>query len=366
MIVWFNCKITDQRLNPQNIVRYNLRDDNRFDVARYSFASFAPLEPLVSKFIFNLELADGHAGREAEMESWLRSLFPDNKLILNWHRINKISEWREFQESIKDIDDDLIFPAGNEDHIFFDSNIDVFARGLELIKNDPHPYAVLMTSHWPESIRAAYVYRGQLTECGNYVSYTMPNNDAIRVMKRSFFDQYIESAKDSDALLFRTEHWNNIGIVNNKLYIPTKEQFRHFDGYAHVQIGPDICPPIEIPPGFFDKSMTIRYGYNSRDSNAVNVNPFSENLYTVDNENGLDYKFIESELPLFWKDYTKEIVKNPDLTDDQAAEGYDTYLLDMTRIYINWYHVGQVFNDTNWPPATWLNNHTKKYLFTDE
>ena len=53
MIVWFNCKITDERLNPQNIIRYNLRDDNRFDVARYSFASFAPLEPLVSKFIFN-------------------------------------------------------------------------------------------------------------------------------------------------------------------------------------------------------------------------------------------------------------------------------------------------------------------------
>ena len=56
MIVWFNCKITDNRLNPENIERYNLRNDNRFDVARYSFASFAPLAPLVSKFIFNLEL----------------------------------------------------------------------------------------------------------------------------------------------------------------------------------------------------------------------------------------------------------------------------------------------------------------------
>ena len=56
MIIWFNCKITDVRLNPQSIVRYNLRNDNRFDVARYSFASFAPLEPLTTKFIFNLEM----------------------------------------------------------------------------------------------------------------------------------------------------------------------------------------------------------------------------------------------------------------------------------------------------------------------
>lgn len=366
MIVWFNCKITDQRLNPESVIRYNLKNDNRFDVARYSFASFAPLEPLVSKFIFNLELADEHQGREAEMETWLRSIFPEDKLILKWFRVNRISEWQEFQESIKNLNDDLIFPAGNEDHIFLDSNINVFAKGLELIKKDSDPYAVLMTSHWPESIRAAYAFSGTLTECGNYVTYNMVNNDAIRVIKRHYFDQYIDAAKNSDSLLFRTEHWNNIGMVNNKLYIPTKEQFRHFDGYAHVQVGPDVCPPLEIPPGFFDKSMIIKYGFDSRDPDAVNVNPYSANLYTVDKENGVDYKFIDSEFPQFWQKYTKEIIRNPDLTTEQAEEGYDTYLLDMTRIYINWFHVGQVFNESNWPPASWLNNHTKKYLFTDE
>lgn len=366
MIVWFNCKITDQRLNPQSVVRYNLRDDNRFDVARYSFASFAPLEPLVSKFIFNLELADEHQGREPEMESWLRSIFPEDKLILNWYRANNIEQWREIQSLIADIDDDLIFPAGNEDHIFLDSNIEVFRKGLELIQNDPNPHAVLMTSHWPESIRAAYVFDGTLTDCGNYATYTMVNNDAIRVIKRSYFNQYLDAVKDPSINIFRTEHWNNIGIVNNKLYIPTKEQFRHFDGYAHVQVGPETCPPMEIPSGFFDRSMTIQYGFDSRKENCVNVNPMAENLYTVDPENGTDYKFIESELPAFWTPFTKEIIRNSELTEDDLADAYDRYLLDMTRIYVNWYHVGKTFNDTNWPPAYWLNNHTKKYMFTDE
>lgn len=366
MIVWFNCKITDQRLNPKNILRYNLKDDNRFDVARYSFASFAPLEPLVSKFIFNLELTEEHKGREAEMESWLRSLFPDDKLILNWYRADNLAQWKEIQSLIADIDDDLIFPAGNEDHIFLDSNIEVFGKGLDLIKNDDHPHAVLMTSHWPESIRAAHSFGATLSDCGNYVAYNMVNNDAIRVIKRSYFDQYINSVTDPDMLLFRTEHWNNIGIVNNKIYVPTKEQFRHFDGYAHVQIGPDVCPPMEIPPGFFDRAMNIHYGFTLRQVDGVNINPMSENLYTVDPENGADYKFVESEFPLFWKDFIKNIIRNSDVSNDDLADAYDKHLLEMSRIYINWYHVGRTFNETNWPPATWLNNHTKKYLFTDE
>ena len=365
MIVWFNCKITDERLNPQNIIRYNLRDDNRFDVARYSFASFAPLEPLVSKFIFNLELADQHQGRELEMESWLRSLFPNDKLVIHWNRRNTIADWRKFQEEIADIDDDLIFPAGNEDHIFLDSNIEVFRQGLEYIKNDSNPYAVLMTSHWPESIRASFVYNGELYSCGNFVTYNMPNNDAIRVMKRFYFNQYIDSVKDESMTLFRTEHWNSIGFVNNKIYVPTKEQFRHFDGYAHVQVGPDVCPPMEIPPNFFN-GMTVRYGFNDRKDDCLNVNPLAENLYTVDSVNGSEYKFVKSEFPAFWKNHTSNQIENPNVNEDELNTAYDHYLLDLTRIYINWYHVGQVFNEQNWPPASWLNNHTKKYLFTDE
>lgn len=81
MIVWFNCKISDIRPNPQP--RYHLRNDNRFDIARYSFASFVPLLPLISKIIFNLEMADGHSHQQAEMEEWLRKIFPADKLIIN-------------------------------------------------------------------------------------------------------------------------------------------------------------------------------------------------------------------------------------------------------------------------------------------
>jgi hypothetical protein len=95
MIIWFNCKITDVRLSTWK--RFHLREDDRFDVARYSFASYAPLEPLVKKFIFNLELADACAGRKDEMEQWLRGIFPADKLSIHWHRCDNSPQWREVQ-----------------------------------------------------------------------------------------------------------------------------------------------------------------------------------------------------------------------------------------------------------------------------
>lgn len=359
MIIWFNCKITDQRLTAQP--RYNLRNDNRFDVARYSFASFVPLEPLVSKFIFNLELADEHVGREAEMESWLRSLFPEDKLDLRWYRVNDISGWHEIKKEMELLGEKLIFPAGNEDHIFLDSNIDVFRRGLELIAQDPDPYATFMTSHYSESIRAASYFKGVPSDCGNFVSYKMVNNDAIRVMKKEYFEWYLDVAANSAQQLFRTEHWNNINILENTLYVPTKEQFRHLDGYAHVGVGPDVCPPLDIPAGFFD-GMTIRYGFDDYQEGAVNINPAADNLH-ANNEDGVDYKYVISEIPAFWKNHIKQIETFENIDELKFNQAYDIQLLDMTRINIDWWHVNAQFNESNQPPAKWINNHTKEYLF---
>lgn len=361
MLIWFNCKITNIRLHPQSIVRYNLNTDDRFDVARYSFASFVPLEPLVSKFIFNLELADDCAGREAEMEDWIRKLFPEHKIEMHWHRVNDIEGWRNILNVMDAMGETLIFPAGNEDHIFMDNSVEVFKRGLELIEADPDPCATLMTSHYPESIRAASYFKGSPSECGNYVAYNMVNNDAIRVMKRDYFAWYIDQIK-TPAYVFRTEDWNSYAIQNNKLYIPTKEQFRHYDGYVHVGIGPNVCPPMEIPPGFFT-GMTIRYGFNDRDEGCVNINPQSKDLYTVDPANGTDYKYTLDTLPIFWRDHISQIINANNIDESAMNTAYDINLLQMTRIHINWWHIPVVFNDSNWPPANWINNHTKDSLF---
>ena len=355
MIVWFNCKITDVRLHPQFTVRYNLRSDNRFDTARYSFASFAPLEPLVTKFIFNLEMADGFTGREQDMQQWLEGIFPKDKLSLHWHRCNTLEQWQEVKTEMDLLDDPLIFPAANEDHIFMDTDIELFRKGLELLKSDPNPHAALMTSHYPESIRAAWHFGASLSEDGEYVSYYTDNNDAIRVIKREYFQWYLDNFPKHISPVFRTENWNSVGLLKNKMYVPLKEQFRHFDGYNHVGIGPDTAPPLQIPPGFFERDIIIRYGFDDYDEAAVNINPL-KNLHTAD-PSGTDYKFTLDDIPVFWV---------PRITDTQIAEGIDhqavteardQHLIAMTRIKFNWPHMGVTFNEYNTPPLQWIQQH---------
>jgi len=360
MIVWFNCKITDIRPNPQP--RYHLRNDNRFDIAKYSFASYAPLIPLVKKFIFNLEMADGHAAQQEEMESWLRSIFPDEKLSLHWHRCNNIAQWREVQTEMDTIGYDLIFPAGNEDHIFLDNTIDVFAQALDAVKQDVSTAATLMVSHWPESIRAVNHFNpGQTSPVPSYV---VGNNDSIRVIKKEFFEWYLNQVTDPSMFIFRTEQWNRITLPTNKMYVPTKEQFRHFDGYTHVGINAEYAAPLEIPPGFFDSNITIRYGFDTRQDDCVNINPLTETLYAADGQ-GTDYKWTLHDIPLFWKPYIKEIIVAPDIEAHELEQARDINLLMTSRLTINWQHMGVVFGNANYPPVKWLNPHMQSITFTD-
>ena len=362
MIVWFNCKISDIRPNPQP--RYHLRDDNRFDIARYSFASFVPLLPLISKIVFNLEMADGHSHQQAEMESWLRKIFPEDKLIINWYRCNNITQWREMQAVFTEINDDLIFPAGNEDHIFMDNNLNVLTKCLHDISLSESINDSFMTSHWPENIRAAHHFTDTHSDIRPWVRYPTGNNDAIRIMKKEFFDWYIDQVKNPDMFIFRTEQWNAIVLPENLLYVPTKEQFRHFDGYAHVNIGPDYAPPLEIPPGFFEEGITIKYGFDEHDPDCVNINPQTENLYAADGQ-GTDYKWCVEDIPAFWKPYIKEIITAPSINESVMKEARDINLLTISRLHFEWPHFGINFDQSNYPPAVWLNPHMLLAEFSD-
>jgi hypothetical protein len=348
MIVWFNCKISDVRLNTQP--RYFLRPDNRLDIAKYSFASFATLEPLVSKFIFNLEMADAYRGLEKDMEKWISSILPEDKVELNWYRCNNKAQWEEVRKKINAIDDPLVFPAGNEDHIFMDPNTYVFAELLELVSKDPNPNAVIATSHWPECIRAAYYFQG--IKQGNSVRFKMGNNDAIRVIKKEFFNWYVDILSSS-MMAFRTEHWNSIALPENIMYVPTKEQFRHFDGYAHVGINAEVVPPLEIPLNYFQNNVVVKYGLEERDSNCVNINPMTETLYAHDGK-GTDYKWCLNDIPKFWN---ADVI----LADKIDLEGMNTarnnHLLTSSRLSFDWPHFSVIFDNINYPPIDWFKPH---------
>lgn len=354
MIVWFNCKISDIRPNPQP--RFNLRNDNRFDIARYSFASFAALAPLVTKFVFNLEMADGHAGQEAAMEAWLRRVLPEDKLVLEWYRCNNLAQWRDKQTQLHSYGDPIIFPAGNEDHVFVDSGTEVLEQGLSLLKTAPRE-TVIMTSHYPENIRAVHGLGGQRI-AEHWAQYSMVNNDAIRIMHMEFFDWYLDQIKDPNKFFFRTEHWNDVVIPQNQIMVPLREQFRHFDGYAHVKISPDVCPPMEIPVGFFD-GMTLKYGFDQRDEDAVNIMPAARTLRATDPAAGADFNLLLEDIPAFWHNHVQQIINAGDLDTVALEQARDQHLMDLTRIEVNWWHIGKIFGSHNTPPSEWFSHYLR-------
>jgi hypothetical protein len=347
MIILVNSKITDQRF--YNFMRYNLRNDSRFDVARYCFASFAPLDPLVTKYVFHLDLHE-FAHRQDEMEAWIKSVLPEDKVIIHWSQCNNAAEWRATADEINTLNDDLIFPAAWEDHIFWDSDIETLSEGIVNIYKDPAVNACILTSHYPECIRYAVAWGGVQIGDSNYVTYQHNDDSSLRIMKLDFFNWHMSQLRDG-IRIFRVENFVPYDNSMTTTYQPLKEQFRHFDGYSHVGIGGDVVPPLEIPAGFFE-GMRIRYGFDDYVDGYVNINP-TKPLRTAD-ANGFDYNFMLEDIPAFWHKHiiSTDIADNID-ADVMVAARNQNYAA-MTKV--NFAAAYGVFNDEQSAvPDKWVN-----------
>jgi hypothetical protein len=152
--------------------------------------------------------------------------------------------------------------------------------------------------------------------------------------------------KSNKLELGRTEGAGVIGLGEIRKYlnlptlelnhiIPYKELFRHFDGYWHQKISNNQCPSLDIPPGFFENNIKIRYGYDNYKEGWVNINPKNPNYYAY-NKSGTDYKFTLNDLPLTWKSKIATIDSNPEVNEEEMIQYRLKSILEM--IYNNQYH----------------------------
>lgn len=351
MIIWYNIKITDLRLNPTSAgSRGNLKNHNRFDVARYTFASMVALEPITSKFIFNIHLDHPYQNRQEEMVDYLKSLFPKNKLEMFWYRCNNLAQWKEMSQLINSIDDDVIWLAGNDDHVYIDSNINLWKKGVELISNDKDYRSAFIYGHYPEAMRAAVLHHGpvELIENGNFLHWQIEGSSVGNVVvKKELLNSFLTKRKNKEKEFFRMDGWEDEWYSN--IYFPTKEINRHYDGYWHVNMLPNICPPLDIPPGFFDKNVTIRYGFENRNPDCVNINPL-KSLYFVDN-NGTDYKCLLEDLPEFWKPYISNIEISDNLDIESFKVARNQHIENLAMCPHNGAHIAL--------PKQWYQTHLK-------
>ena len=331
MILFYNTYITDSPANADvatTFDRGNLENYNSVDITKYSISSLAKCYNW-SKVIINLEL-DYKIFSEEDWNSLKSHIISEFEadVILSDKRIVKQNDWMDVY---KEFDDDLIFYLGNNDHIWIDSDTKCLNKLVGRAREGKSKYSTICTSHWPESIRWAksgYIDFNQLQPTqmnldykveDNCVSYSGINIDSLNIISKELYYDWIFTCDWGGVDIRRTDgvaslggesiltirQRNGLQLPTQKIIIPFKEQFRHFDGYMHQRITNDICPVLSIPNGFFDSNIRVRFGYDDYKKGWVNLNPMKP-FYAAD-KNGADDKILPVDLPLFWADRIKDL-----------------------------------------------------------
>jgi len=354
MILVFNVKITKFRLMGYDRSSHYPSDD-RYEVFKYCLSSYSVCNPLITKSIFFIELSDEYKNMKDDLENHIMSNFTQEKVILNWYRNNYTSDWRKFySDTLSSIDDEIIWLAVNDDHIFLDNNINTLKTGEKILNEDNNKMSSVIFSHWFEFIRIAEILNGVPIENNEYIKFKHNIFCGVQIITKQRFYRYWHEYDYGDSLVFRTDNLSGLSTnpFDGNMYVPTKELCRHYDGYSHVGNFPNIFPPLYIPPGFFEKNIKIRFGYEDRKEGYTSLNPSSELLFGKDIK-GVDYRFTLDQIPIFWRDKISEIDINESYDINKHKEKINNYFLQST------YSITRSYNFTfvNKPPIEWFINH---------
>lgn len=367
MVLLFNVFITDKSSTGGqweslgvSYDRGNLSKPNKLDILKYSLASYAVAYPW-KRAIINIQLDEPYNSEEnqIELKNFIYNEFKNIDLIFSNQRNLSQQDWINTYNLLND---DIIFYQCNHDHIFIDSSTQ-YLEELVNLKHDYKENLTILTSHFPEAIRTAkpgYIDHNEFSSSNLNLTYQLKDNHAyheskvldslIIITKEIYHNWFLEGDwsliqvpkelfPSGQIELTRTEGTGLIGIggikdilkssfIKQKIVIPYKELFRHFDGYWHQKISNNQCPAIDIPPGFFSSNIKIRYGYNDYKEGWVNINPKNEFYYAYD-KNGTDYKFTLENLPLIWKNRISIIDSNPNIDEEELTQYYLKSVLEM-------------------------------------
>jgi hypothetical protein len=317
MILFCNTFITESKpAGKGHVVRDNLKSFNNLDIFKYSLASLAVAYDW-SKVILKISLDDCYKHRQDELEQFIKDNFSQFNLVLTWQRSEYQNDWKQDYELL---DDNLIWYYCNHDHIFFDSSKDYLAELVEVMKDEE--LCSLQFSHWPENIRTAK-RNHNYTIHNNHISFESNNFDSIQIITKELYRRWWFEGEFNHVKLGRPDFFG-IGLAElkpmpmHKLISPLKELCRHFDGYQHIQpvIDNNQCPAIDIPVGFFENDIKIRYGYDDYKEGWTNINPKNLDYYAY-NTSGTDYKFTLNDLPLVWKDKISIVDSNEKIDEEE-------------------------------------------------
>jgi hypothetical protein len=349
MVLLFNVFLTPSPANSNlNLERGNLASYSKVDVTKYSLASLAVAYKW-KRVILNIELGEEYIQEADELERYATDIFAGIDIQYS-HRRNVTQQ--DWISTYSQINDEAILYLGNHDHIFLDSSRSTLEEIVQTVENSKLKHPTVAISHWPENIRWSKSGYIELSETfprqlnTNYrvapygIEYTSTCIDSLIILNKALYKEwFLEGEWREGTVLPRTEGIGTYTLLNIKnsigstlplqnIITPYKELFRHFDGYMHQNISNNVCPSLDIPPGFFESNIKIRYGYDDRKEGWVNINPKGENYYAYD-KNGVDYMFTLEDIPLVWKDKITTTDINSDVVEEENIQHRLLKILNM-------------------------------------
>ena len=346
MILLVNVLLTDERINDDILKQqrgfldwpFRPYSYDKVDIFKYTLASYSVIP--FSKVLINCSLNGNYSHRKEELKNFLEKEFAGQNLKLKFDRIEYQKDWQKLYD--EELDDDVIWFSCNHDHIFMDYNLDILNDGTKLLSQAIDSPASIYPSHWPELLnKASYIHNekpGPTDVYDKYVGFhLMNNNDSFQIINKALYRKWWFDEDYGDAYLPRSDYrladkngtpigydirqGRKTGMLHHYCFVPLRELCRHYDGYGHVEINPNLCPALSIPPGFFDNNIKIKYGYRDNHTDCVNIKP-TEKYYSILDKNGTDYKWIMSDIPLFWRDRISDIDENDTYELDTAYREY--------------------------------------------
>jgi hypothetical protein len=244
------------------------------------------------------------------IEKYGKEVFGDKIKFIN-KRATTSTEWQQnLAVDIEHIpDDESIMFFCNDDHIFIDSSLDMLYTCIDAMEADPEAYKAVILSHWPEHLKVAKApFCTNLQEHKDFVTFNWASDDSYQVVNARLLRKWFNSSPPGHpGWLPRSDgaFWN---LQQYKAWLPKKELVRHFDGYGAQNMCIGEAPPLEIPEGFFTGNIRIDIGGDFRRPGWTLFNP--DMPVKTTHADGTDYKWVEEDIPLFWKSKIVEIEHN--------------------------------------------------------
>ena len=309
------------------------RWQNKINIVKYTLASYAMIS--WDEVIIRYECED--ASDSENFQEFCQDLFP-SAFIQNF-RSSTIEDYRNAFSSSIIRDDDWVFYSPNNDHPYIakPGDIENVISSANLLAEKYKKVDIgIIFSHYTES---------QLDRCmgeplwghlgenfkrkifeDQFITATLSNKlciDSVQIFKAKFLRGIFQKSLKAGRVirLEDTEFYLSRAPKGYIQVVPKVELCRHYDGYYHF-FDPqetNICLPLFIPEGFFDKKIKIRYGYEGYIDGWVNINPLKNAPLDC------DLSLLLDDIPYFWRDRILNLDKNQDFVLEIRKEDLPYY-----------------------------------------